>query len=381
MVPSLQNMPGLFDPAPSQNDLKDGFDNLMGSVKSVFVLLSLLPGLVVILKVDVLPSVRPLVMTCARPCANFGSFVVCAAAMAAALLFTFVFSFPDCVWFCGLGPFWSGLALLVAMLFVFTLYLVWFGCSSRLFPGLCEGKFKEKDQSYEDPQSSVCFQILPVQVPTGVGILGAAAAIFYLFALVDAFDAAAFKLLFVDLTAACAAAAIHYSLVLVGVLVAATSELLFSAAAASWHVAVTALCIVLSAAAFTMVLTSVRAFVLWKVFAVACFTCALVGAFVLASAAPQSVDVMLSAAACCYMFTLVGAYLLVYAVAHVLVPAWLSAAALCYLFALVGAFLMVSAYFSAFDEMWQQAAAARGCHIAFWAKATPRWTWVTPPIR
>ena len=124
MVPSLQNMPGLFDPAPSQNDLKDGFHNLMGSVTSVLVLLSLLPGLVVvILKVDVLPSVRPLVMTCARPCANFGSFVVSAAAMAAALLFTFVFSFPDCVWFCGLG-------------LVFTLYLVWFGCSSRLFPGL-----------------------------------------------------------------------------------------------------------------------------------------------------------------------------------------------------------------------------------------------------
>ena len=271
MVPSLQNMPGLFDPAPSQNDLKDGFRNLMGSVTSVLVLLSLLPGLVVvILKVDVLPSVRPLVMTCARPCANLGSFVVCAAAMAAALLFTFVFSFPDCVWFCGLGPFWSGLALLAAMLFVFTLYLVWFGCSSRLFPGLCEGKFKGKDKSYEDPQSSVCFQILPVQVPAGVGILGAAAAICYLFALVDAFDAAAFKLLFVVLTAACAAAAIHYTLVLVGVLVAATSELLFSAAAAFWHVAVTALCIVLSAAAFTMVLTSVRAF-LRSLESVGCF--------------------------------------------------------------------------------------------------------------
>ena len=100
--------------------------------------------------------------------------------------------------------------------------------------------------------------------------------------------------------------------------------------------------------------------------------CAFVGAFLLASAAAQSVDVWLSAAACCYMFTLVGAYLLVFAVAHVLVPAWLPAAAPCYLIALVGAFLLVSAFFYAFVEMWQQAAAARGCHIAFWAKATPR---------
>ena len=33
-----------------------------------------------------------------------------------------------------------------------------------------------------------------------------------------------------------------------------------------------------------------------------------------------------------------------------------------------------------FVEVWQQAAAARGCHIAFWAKATPRVDVVTSPI-
>ena len=145
VAPSLQNMPegtGLFDLAPSQDETKDGFHNSMVLVSCVVVLMSLLPGLVVVIsKVDVLPPVRRSVMTCARPCLTLGSVVVCAAAMAAALLYTIVFSFPDCVWYGGLGPFWSGPALLAALLFVFTRYLVWFGCSSRMFPGLCEGKF------------------------------------------------------------------------------------------------------------------------------------------------------------------------------------------------------------------------------------------------
>ena len=55
-----------------------------------------------------------------------------------------------------------------------------------------------------------------------------------------------------------------------------------------------------------------------------------------------------------------------------LVPAWRRAAALGYMFALVDAFLLVFAIASAFVEVWQQAAAARRCHTAFWAKATPR---------
>ena len=281
MAPSLQNMPegtGLFDLAPSQDETKDGFHNSMVLVSCVVVLMSLLPGLVVVIsKVDVLPSVRRSVMTCARPCLTLGSVVVCAAAMAAALLYTIVFSFPDCVWYGGL-----------ALLFVFTRYLVWFGCSSRMFPGLFEGKFKGKDKSCEVPQSSVGFRIIPVQVPAGVGILGAAAAICYEFVLVDAFGAAASELLYVVLIAA-------------------------SAAAAIWNGAVTALCIALSAAAFITVLTLVRAFVIWKV-----------------------------------------------------------SAAFCYVTALVGAFLLASAVAYAFVEVWQQTAAARGCHTAFWAKATPR---------
>ena len=80
----------------------------------------------------------------------------------------------------------------------------------------------------------------------------------------------------------------------------------------------------------------------------------------------------LSAAALCYVITLVGAFLLASAVAHAFVEVWLSAAAFCYVITLVGAFLLASAVAHAFVEVWQQAAAARGCHIAFWAKATPR---------
>ena len=119
-------------------------------------LVSLMSGLVVVFsKVDVLPSVRRSVMTCAHPCMALGSVGVCAAAMAARLLYTFPFSFPDCDLYGGLGPFWSGPALLAALLFVFTRYLVWFGCSSRMFPGLCEGKFKGKDKSCEVTPSSV----------------------------------------------------------------------------------------------------------------------------------------------------------------------------------------------------------------------------------
>ena len=147
MAPSLQNMlegTGLFDLAPSQHETKDGFLNSMVMVSCVVVLMSLLPGLVVVISnIDVLPSVRRSVITCARPCLTLGSFVVCAAAMAAALLYTIAFSFTDCDFYGGLGPFWSGPALLAALLFVFTRYLVWFGCSSRLFPGPFEGKLKK----------------------------------------------------------------------------------------------------------------------------------------------------------------------------------------------------------------------------------------------
>ena len=91
VAPSLQHTPegtGLFDLVPSQDETKDGFHNSMVLVSCVVVLMSLLPGLV-----DVLPSVRRSVMTCARPCLTLGSVVVCAAAMAAALLYTIVFSF------------------------------------------------------------------------------------------------------------------------------------------------------------------------------------------------------------------------------------------------------------------------------------------------
>ena len=38
----------------------------------------------------------------------------------------------------------------------------------------------------------------------------------------------------------------------------------------------------------------------------------------------------------------------------------------------VGVFVLAFAVAHAFVEVWQQAAAARECHIAFWAKATPR---------
>ena len=100
VAPSLQNMPegtGLFDSAPSQDETKDGSHNSMVMVSFVVVLMSLLPGLVVVIsKVDVLPSVRRSVMTCSRPCLTVGSFVVFAAAMAAALLHTIAFSFSNC---------------------------------------------------------------------------------------------------------------------------------------------------------------------------------------------------------------------------------------------------------------------------------------------
>ena len=109
MAPSLQNMPegtGLFDLAPSQDESKDGFHISMFLVSCVVMLMSLLPGLVVVFsKVDVLPSVRRSVITCARPCLTLGSVVVCAAAMAAALLCTFAFSFPDCDLYGGTWPF------------------------------------------------------------------------------------------------------------------------------------------------------------------------------------------------------------------------------------------------------------------------------------
>ena len=55
-----------------------------------------------------------------------------------------------------------------------------------------------------------------------------------------------------------------------------------------------------------------------------------------------------------------------------LVLAWRRAAALGYIFTLVDAFLLVVIIAIAFVGSWQQAAAARGCHTAFWAKATPR---------
>ena len=48
-----------------------------------------------------------------------------------------------------------------------------------------------------------------------------------------------------------------------------------------------------------------------------------------------------------------------------------SAGATQYIFTLEDAFWFYF-YVFAFVELWQQAAAARGCHFAFWAKATPR---------
>ena len=166
VAPSLQNMPEgtrLFDLAPSQDE----------TMSCVVVLTSLLPGFVVVIsKVDVLPSVRRSVMTCARPCLTLGSFVVCAVAMAAALLYTIAFSLSDCDFYGVFDPFWSGPALLAALLFVFTRHLVWFGCFSRLFPGPSEGKVKGKGKSCEVPQSSVGFRFIPVQVAAGVGVLG-----------------------------------------------------------------------------------------------------------------------------------------------------------------------------------------------------------------
>ena len=108
---------------------------------------------------------------------------------------------------------------------------------------------KGKDKSCEVPQSSVGFRIIPVQVPAGVGILGAAAAICYELVLVGAFGAAASELLFSVLFAAFAAAAICYELVLVGAFVI-------------WIGAATALCIALSAAAVITVFTLVGAFVM-----------------------------------------------------------------------------------------------------------------------
>ena len=49
-----------------------------------------------------------------------------------------------------------------------------------------------------------------------------------------------------------------------------------------------------------------------------------------------------------------------------------AAGALQYIFTLEDAFLLVVIIAIAFVGSWQQAAAARGCHTAFWAKATPR---------
>ena len=158
----------------------------------------------------------------------------------AALLYTIAFSFSDCDLHGGLGPFWSGPALLAALLFVFTRYLVWFGFSSRMFPGLCEGKFKGKDKSCEVPQSSVGFLFIPVQVPAGVGILGAEAS----------------QLLKFTVSAYMSAAAICYELVLVGASVilmgAAASELLYSVLFPAF-----------AAAALFFTVTIVGAFVIW----------------------------------------------------------------------------------------------------------------------
>ena len=121
-----------------------------------------------------------------------------------------------------------------------------------MFPGLCEGKFKGKDKSCEVSQSSVGFRIIPVQVPAGVGILGAAAAICFEFVLVGAFGAAASELLYSVLFAAFAAAAICHESVLVGAFGAAASELLYSVLFAAF-----------AAAAICYELVLVGAFVIW----------------------------------------------------------------------------------------------------------------------
>ena len=82
---------------------------------SCLVFMSVVPGIVVVIvEPDALPSMRRPVMTSACPWWALGSFVVCAAAMAAAMLY----SFSDCDLYGGLGPFWSGPALLAALLFV-----------------------------------------------------------------------------------------------------------------------------------------------------------------------------------------------------------------------------------------------------------------------
>ena len=101
VAPSLQNVSegtGFFDLVPSQDETKDVFHSSMVLV-SCLVLMSVLPGIVVvILKVDVLPSVRRSVMTSARPWLTLGSIEVCAAAMAAAMLQPLLSASPTALW-------------------------------------------------------------------------------------------------------------------------------------------------------------------------------------------------------------------------------------------------------------------------------------------
>ena len=117
---SLQNMSegtAFFDLAPSQDQAKDVFRSSMVLV-SCLVLMSVLPGIVVVVsKVDVLPSVRRSVMTSAAFLVDIGLF-------------------------CGLCSYDCCRDALhhCLLLFVFTRYLVWFGCFFRLLPGPSEEK-------------------------------------------------------------------------------------------------------------------------------------------------------------------------------------------------------------------------------------------------
>ena len=215
-----------------------------------------------------------------------------------------------------------------------------------MFPRLCEGTFKGKDKNCEVPQSSAGFRFIPVQVPAGVGILVAEAS----------------ELLKFMVSAYLSAAATCYELVLVGAFVilmgAAVSELLYSVLFAA-----------LSAAALFCKGSIVGAFV------------SLVGA-----AASELLYYVwfaaFAAAALFFTVTIVGAFVIwVGAAATALLIAEicsaLSAAAFCYMFAQVGAFVFLAFAvalhaFAEFVEVRQQAAAARGCHIAFWANSTPR---------
>ena len=177
-----------------------------------------MPWLVVVFsKVDVLPSVRRSVHDLCSSSLTLGSVVVCAVAMAAALLLHLCFQLPRLrfVWWarpflewqlpCWLRCCSSSLDISFGLDALLVCFLVY-----------AKGNLKGKTKIAEVSQSSVGFRFIPVQVPAGVGIL----------------EAEASELLKFMVSAYLSAAAICYELVLVGAFVilvgAAASELLYS---------------------------------------------------------------------------------------------------------------------------------------------------------